>query len=179
MGTHPIFESDFDCLTDLIFATMSADDGDHDFVESSSGAALTYPMQCSALRKNGFVMIKGRACKIVDMSTSKTGKHGHAKVHMVALDIFDGKKVEDICPSTHNMEVPNVKRQEWQLIFMDDEGYVDLMHLETGEQKSDLQATGDVRDEIQKFVDSGDDALVQIQSAIGREMIMGVKNMPK
>ena len=37
-------------------------------------------------------MIKGHACKIVDMSTSKTGKHGHAKVHMVALDIF-GKLV--------------------------------------------------------------------------------------
>ena len=40
------------------------------------------------LQKNEFVMIKGKACKIVDMSTSKTGKHGHAKVHMVALDIF-------------------------------------------------------------------------------------------
>jgi translation elongation factor P/translation initiation factor 5A len=27
------------------------------------------------------------------MSTSKTGKHGHAKVHMVALDIFTGMYV--------------------------------------------------------------------------------------
>ena len=61
---------------------------DDQFENAGSGASLTYPKQCSALRKNEFVMIKGKACKIVDMSTSKTGKHGHAKVHMVALDIF-------------------------------------------------------------------------------------------
>lgn len=73
-------------------------------------------MQCSALRKNGHVVIKGRPCKIVDMSTSKTGKHGHAKVHLVALDIFTGKKLEDLSPSTHNMEVPNVTRKEYQLV---------------------------------------------------------------
>ena len=46
-------------------------------------------MQCSALRKNGHVVIKGRPCKIVDMSTSKTGKHGHAKVHLVAVDVSE------------------------------------------------------------------------------------------
>jgi translation initiation factor 5A len=40
----------------------------------------SYPQQCSALRKNGFVMLKNRPCKIMEMSTSKTGKHGHAKV---------------------------------------------------------------------------------------------------
>jgi hypothetical protein len=40
----------------------------------------SYPQQCSALRKNGFVMLKSRPCKIMEMSTSKTGKHGHAKV---------------------------------------------------------------------------------------------------
>lgn len=65
-----------------------------DFEQVGSGASLTYPVQCSALRKNGFVCIKGFPCKIVEMSTSKTGKHGGAKVHLVGIDIFTGKKYD-------------------------------------------------------------------------------------
>ena len=54
-------------------------DHEEQFENAISGESLTYPLQCSALRKNGHVMIKGNPCKIVEMTTSKTGKHGHAK----------------------------------------------------------------------------------------------------
>jgi len=118
-----------------------ADHDDHDdFNQGDSGASETFPMQCSALRKGGFVMIKNRPCKIVEMSTSKTGKHGHAKVHLVALDIFTGKKLEDICPSTHNMEVPNVKRKDFQLIGLDDD-FLSLMD-DNGDTRDDLKCPG-------------------------------------
>merc|ERR1712106_1093052 len=100
--------------------------GDDEFQSADAGSSDTFPMQCSALRKGGFVMIKNRPCKIVEMSTSKTGKHGHAKVNMVALDIFTNKKLEDICPSTHNMEVPHVTRKDYQLLDIDD-GYLSMM----------------------------------------------------
>ena len=88
---------------------------DADFDQGSAGASETYPAQCSSLRKGGHVMIKQKPCKIVEMSTSKTGKHGHAKVHLVGIEIFTGKKYEDICPSTHNMNVPHVKRTDYQV----------------------------------------------------------------
>ena len=150
------------------------DDGH--FEGADAGGAQTYPMQCSALRKNGFVMMKGHPCKIVDMSTSKTGKHGHAKVNLVGIDIFDGKKYEDMSPSTHNMEVPNVKRIKYSCIDVTEEGYLSLMD-ENGEVRDDLHCNGnpELLEEIQKKFDNGDEFNITVLSAMGKEVPMAVK----
>ena len=149
-------------------------DEEHTFENADAGASATYPMQCSALRKNGFVVIKGRPCKIVDMSTSKTGKHGHAKVHLVAIDIFTGKKLEDLSPSTHNMEVPVVKRNEYQLLDIDD-GFLSLMTMD-GETKDDVKAPeGELGDSLQTAFDEGKDLMVTIISAMGEEAAISFK----
>lgn len=112
----------YSCVTTLLIQnfpfTRLSNMADEEYEQGKSGASETYPMQCSSLRKNGHVMIKNHPCKIVEMSTSKTGKHGHAKVHLVGIDIFTGKKYEDICPSTHNMNVPNVVRKDYQVYHL-------------------------------------------------------------
>ncbi|CAH7667688.1 translation protein SH3-like domain-containing protein [Phakopsora pachyrhizi] len=136
-------------------------------------------MQCSALRKNGHVVIKGRPCKIVEMSTSKTGKHGHAKVHLVAIDIFTGKKYEDISPSTHNMDVPNVSRTEYLLVNIED-GFLNLI-TQDGVAKDDVKAPeGDLGDDLKAQFESGKDRIFHsLSSAMGEEMCLAFKEAPK
>ncbi|KAJ7393285.1 Eukaryotic translation initiation factor 5A-1 [Desmophyllum pertusum] len=159
-----------------LFVTMADQD---DFGGTDSGASKTFPQQCSALRKNGYVVIKSRPCKIVEMSTSKTGKHGHAKVHLVALDLFTGKKYEDICPSTHNMEVPHVKRLDYQLNVIDDDGYLTLM-ADAGETREDLKIPeGDLGKEIRAKYDQDEQQMLTVLKAMDEETVIGTKALTK
>ncbi|XP_068221126.1 eukaryotic translation initiation factor 5A-1 isoform X1 [Palaemon carinicauda] len=155
-------------------ATMS-EELQADFDGGDAGASNVYPAQCSSLRKNGHVVIKNRACKIVEMSTSKTGKHGHAKVHLIGIDLFTGKKYEDICPSTHNMDVPVVKRADYQLIDISDDGFLSLM-MESGELRDDIKIPeGDLGTEIRNKFESNEDLLLTVLAAMGQEMVVATK----
>ncbi|KAM6493411.1 Eukaryotic elongation factor 5A hypusine, DNA-binding OB fold domain containing protein [Amanita muscaria] len=112
------------------------------------------------------------------MSTSKTGKHGHAKVHLIGIDIFTGKKLEDICPSTHNMDVPHVRRNEYQLVNIDDD-FLNLM-AQDGASKDDVRVPeGDIGKEIRAGFEEGKDLLVTIVSAMGEEQALSFKEAPK
>merc|ERR1712078_640641 len=166
----------------ITMAESNPNDAQHEltFESADAGASLTFPMQCSALRKNGFVCIKNRPCKIVDMSTSKTGKHGHAKVHLVAVDIFTSKKYEDLSPSTHNMDVPNVSRREYQLLDISDDGFLSLM-TDDGDTKDDVKVPdGGVGDRINKlFKEEEKDVNVVILTAMGEQACMDAKEAPR
>ncbi|XP_013782335.1 eukaryotic translation initiation factor 5A-1-like [Limulus polyphemus] len=145
--------------------------------KASAGASHTYPVQCSSLRKNGYVMLKNRPCKIMEMSTSKTGKHGHAKVHLVGIDIYTNKKYEDLCPSTHNIDVPNVNRSDFQLIDISDDGYVSLMD-DKGDTRDDLKLPdGELGQKIREDFGKDDaSVIVTVLSAVGEEAIIACKN---
>lgn len=164
-----------------------SDHEDHHFESTESGASATYPQQAGEIRKGSHLMIKGRPCKCIEVSTSKTGKHGHAKAHIVAIDIFTGKKMEDLCPTSHNLDVPFVKKTEYQLLTADaDTGEVSLLQ-ENGDTKDDLnlptvvkigeptEEDKKVTEEMLKALDDGKDVTVIVQAACGEEKIIGTK----
>ena len=159
---------------------MADADDTEQFETTDSGASGTVPMQAGLVRKGGHMVIKNRPCKVIDVSTSKTGKHGHAKCHFVAQDIFTGKKMEDLVPSSHNLSCPIVNRVEYQIIDCDEDGFATLL-LEDGSTKDDLKIPMDTNpalcEEIRgKLADGNKDVSVTVLSAMGEDLIIAVKD---
>ncbi|CAB4043199.1 eukaryotic translation initiation factor 5A-1 [Paramuricea clavata] len=97
---------------------------------------------------------------------------------MVGLDIFTGRKYEDICPSTHNMNVPNVSRKDFQLVNIE-EGFTHLMD-DGGDVREDMKVPeGDLGKEIQTKFDNGDEFMCTVLKAVGEEQIIAVKSSAK
>merc|ERR1711981_1140164 len=125
-------------MGELLRATTTMSDGENFEIETTdSGAALTVSVEAGQIRKGGHIMIKGKACKVKDVSVSKTGKHGHAKCKFAAQCIFTGATCEELCPSTHSIEVPFVKKTDFQVMGLEGT-YLQLMD-EDMNMKEDLQ----------------------------------------
>lgn len=114
---------------------------------------------------------------MLNISVSKTGKHGHAKCNFTAVDIFTGKKLEDMIPSTHGTMVPIVNKTEWEVIDIDGDELT-LMD-EGGNQKTDLNLPSfpeTLADEIREAWSGGENqVMVSVQSAVGIEQVIGFK----
>ena len=154
---------------------------DEEFEAVDAGASDTVPIQAGCVKHGSYICINGRPCKVVAYSTSKTGKHGHSKAAITGIDIFNGKKLEDVQPSSHNMEMPILKRSEWQAISVDGDGYCTLMDIK-GNTRADLklpdQTDGDnsTSDRIKEGLDAGREVLVTVLSAMGIEKIESAKD---
>lgn len=153
-------------------------DDDYAIETTDAGASETIPMEAGQIKKGGFIMIKGRPCKVVNIAVSKTGKHGHAKCNFTATDIFTGKKLEDMVPSSHGTTVPIVNKSDWEIIDIEDDGMLTLMD-EGGNQKVDVglpTIPDGYDDEIRKDWAEGENTIiVTVQAAVGEEQIIGHK----
>jgi translation initiation factor 5A len=89
---------------------------------------LLQPTAVGDLKKGSIALMSGHPCKVMDMSFSKTGKHGHAKYSVTGIDILTGKKYVESLPSHHTTHVVEVDKREMTVIYIDkDEKVVTLL----------------------------------------------------
>ena len=101
------------------------------------------------LEKGKYILLKGFPCLIIDSVLDKTdtkdsikkfNKNKSAVKKLIeGVDIFTGKKYEDKLSGSYNVEVPIVKKSEYELISIDDYNYVSLMSQNDGELREDLK----------------------------------------
>jgi len=68
------------------------------------------------LKKGRYVMIGGEPCAIMNLSTSKPGKHGSSKARIDAIGLFDGQKRSIVQPVNAKIDVPLVERKLGQVL---------------------------------------------------------------
>jgi translation initiation factor 5A len=68
------------------------------------------------LKVGKYVMIEGEACRIVSMDKSKPGKHGSAKINLVAMSLFTNNKKTLMKSSDADVEVPLIERKRAQVV---------------------------------------------------------------
>ena len=99
-----------------------------------------------SLKKGSMVILDGAACRVTNTSTSRPGKHGHAKVRLEAVGIIDGKKREIVMPGHDNIEVPIVDKRNAQILSIHGDT-ANVMDLETYET-FDMKIPEDLKNEV-------------------------------
>ncbi len=84
------------------------------------------------LKTGQYIMVDEEPCLIKTTERSKSGKHGHAKVRVVCVGMFDNNKRSLTIPSGHMVEVPEIIKGNAQINFIEDTS-INIMNLETYE----------------------------------------------
>lgn len=105
------------------------------------------------IKEGKYVMIDDHPCRVMNLSKSKPGKHGAAKMSAIGISVFDGSKHSLMKPSDADVEIPIVERKRAQIVSVSGESaqLMDLASFETFEVTipEDLKGQMEAGKEIQ------------------------------
>lgn len=119
------------------------------------------------LKKGDTLIIEGAACKITDLNTSRPGKHGHAKVNLLAVGILDGKKRNLVIPGHDKVETPIIEKKNAQVLSLAGKN-ANVMDMETYET-FDMEIPEELRGEVKEGVE------ILYWTIMGQKVIKQVK----
>jgi translation initiation factor 5A len=115
------------------------------------------------LKTGQYIMVEDEPCIIKATERSKSGKHGHAKVRVVCVGVFDNNKRSLTIPSGHMVEIPEIIKGTAQINFIE-ENSINIMDLETYESVDvNWPAEEDLKTKLKELqTDPGKMSLAQV-----------------
>jgi len=144
---------------------------------SDADAAMSHPKQASAFRRGDLILVEQDVCKVSEMSTSKTGKHGAAKVLFKAVSILSGKNAQFSASSTSSCQAPVTKVTEYSILGIEN-GILTLLTAEGAIHEgvklpSDEELTAQIR---QRF-EAGEEFTISVLAVMGYELVTSYKKI--
>jgi len=114
-------------------------DEKNEFETGDSGALKTELAEAGRMKPGSLIIMKEQfPCKVTAISTAKPGKHGSAKVIIIAKDVFTDKQYDETFPSGDMIPRPIIKKNEVTCIGYDEDGVLQLI-MPDGDIREDLK----------------------------------------
>ena len=137
----------------------------------------TRPTDANSIKRGSYIVVDEEPCQVLDLSHSKTGKHGHAKIRMEVIGLFDKKKRSPVMPSTAKVQVPIIDKRNAQVITLEGEE-MSVMDKESYETLSiPKPANPDHLSKLEEIVGAGKTAEIEYWIVLNRFLVNRVKEL--
>ncbi|MDA4126444.1 MAG: translation initiation factor IF-5A [Thaumarchaeota archaeon] len=133
---------------------------------------MSRPAELGSVKEGSYIIIDGEPCKVVSRDHFKPGKHGSAKIRLVAISLFTGAKKSYNSPAESRIDIPMIDKRSGQVTSIMD-GSVQIMDLATFEVLETPKPSAEEMAELNGPLVAG--AEVEYWSMMGRNRIMRVK----
>lgn len=130
------------------------------------------PADLGSVKEGSYIIIDGEPCKVVSREHFKPGKHGSAKVRLVAISIFTGSKKSYVSPAESRVDIPMIDKRSGQVTSITSNS-VQLMDLQTFEVFETPKPSAEESAELGGDLTPGSE--VEYWSMMGRNKIMRIK----
>lgn len=133
---------------------------------------MSRPADLGSVKEGSYIILDGEPCKVVSREHFKPGKHGSAKVRLVAISLFTGGKKSYVSPAESRVDIPMIDKRSGQITSVTTDS-VQLMDLETFEVFETPKPSPEEMAELTGTLAPG--AEVEYWSMLGRKRIMRIK----
>ena len=133
---------------------------------------MSRPADLGSVKEGSYIILDGEPCRVVSREHFKPGKHGSAKVRLVAISIFTGSKKSYVSPAESRVDIPMIDKRSGQITSVMDSA-VQVMDLATFEVFETPKPTPEEMAELNGKLEPGVE--VEYWAVMGRNKIMRIK----